>query len=449
MKIRQLELQNFRCFEHKVFEFSEQFNVLIGDNGTGKTAFSDALRLIIAVFINRLAEIREDTFCDKSRIQDSDIREVRNQIIEKKLPVKIVCKSIINDVPIEWFTIYRDSNDVYANNNYVYSDRNSTNVRSRSTSQDISPLADSLREKVNNSQNVNLPLVAYYGTGRLWTVKKEYKEYIELKNSLIGQPRFWGYTGSIDPRANLVIDWFRFEELEILLGQQSSTIHQAISNALYTCQIDNWIEMNYDSNEDTLVVKSLNGNTQHFTKLSDGVKNMIGMVADITYRAAKLNPHLGADVSKQTPGIVIIDEIDLHLHPKWQRRVVEDLKRTFPKIQFFATTHSPLIIQSLREGELIDLNNPDLLPAAEYENKYQEYITEYIMHTPNTNRNDRHQQMMETAERYYQMLENANNTSPEELEKLKTELDELIEPYSDDVAYHAFLKMERLAKLGD
>jgi hypothetical protein len=56
---------------------------------------------------------------------------------------------------------------------------------------------------------------------------------------------------------------------------------------------------------------------------------------------------------------------------------------------------------------------------------------------------------METAERYYQMLENANNTSPEELENLKIELDELIEPYSDDVAYHAFLKMKRLAKLGD
>jgi hypothetical protein len=183
--------------------------------------------------------------------------------------------------------------------------------------------------------------------------------------------------------------------------------------------------------------------------LSDGVKNMIGMVADIAYRCVTLNPQFDGEAARLTPGIVLIDEIDLHLHPKWQRRVVEDLKRTFPKIQFFATTHSSLIIQSLREGELIDLNNPDLLPAAEYENKYQEYITEYIMHTPNTNRNDRHQQMMETAERYYQMLENANNTSPEELENLKIELDELIEPYSDDVAYHAFLKMKRLAKLGD
>jgi predicted ATP-binding protein involved in virulence len=173
---------------------------------------------------------------------------------------------------------------------------------------------------------------------------------------------------------------------------------------------------------------------------------MIGMVADIAYRCVTLNPQFDGEAARLTPGIVLIDEIDLHLHPKWQRRVVEDLKRTFPKIQFFATTHSEHIVQSLRDGELIDLNNPDLIPAAEYENKNIEYITENVMHVPHPYRNDRHQQMMETAERYYQMLENANNTSPEELEKLKTELDELIEPYSDDVAYHAFLKMERLAR---
>ncbi|MEA5553138.1 AAA family ATPase [Anabaena cylindrica UHCC 0172] len=435
MKIQQLELQNFRCFEHKIFDFSDQFNVIIGDNGTGKTAFSDALRLIIGVFIYRLAEIRENTFQDKSRIQDSDIRQVRNQKIECKLPVGLFCKSIINDISIQWSTTLIEDNGAYG--------------RTPHLSPNLIQIVDSLREKVNNSQKINLPLISYYGTGRLWTIKKEYQEYIDLKYSPIGHSRFWGYTESLDPRSNLVIDWFRFEEPEILLGQQSITIHQAISNALYTCQIDNWIEMNYDSNEDTLVVKSRSGNSQHFTKLSDGVKNMLGMVADITYRAAKLNPHLGADVSKQTPGIVLIDEIDLHLHPKWQRRVVEDLKRTFPKIQFFATTHSPFIIQSLRDGELIDLNNSDLIPAAEYENKYTEYIMENVMHVPNTNRNERHQQMMNVAERYYQILENANNTSPEELEKLKTKLDELIEPYSDDVAYYAFLKMKRLAKLGE
>lgn len=426
MKILQLELQNFRCFGHKVFDFSDQFNVIIGDNGTGKTAFSDALGLIIAVFIYRLAEIRENTFQDKSQIQYSDIRQVRNQKIEWKLPVNLFCKSIINDVQIEWSTT-----------------RINSRINSINQSLNIFQFADYLREKVNNSQNINLPLVAYYGTGRLWRVKKNNQELENMRNSTTRQSRFWGYTESLDPISNLILDWFEFE---IRFGEGSVTTHPAILNALSTCQIDNWIEIKYNDREDNLVVRSLNGNSQIFNNLSDGVKNMVGMVADIAYRAAVLNPHLESEAARLTPGIVLIDEIDLHLHPKWQRRVVEDLKRTFPKIQFFATTHSEHIIQSLRDGELIDLNEPDLIPAAEYENKNIEYITENVMHVPHPYRNERYQRMMETAEKYYQMLENANNTSPEELENLKIELDELIEPYSDDVAYHAFLKMERLAR---
>ncbi|WP_413173565.1 AAA family ATPase [Anabaena azotica] len=429
MKIQQLELQNFRCFEHKVFEFSDQFNVIIGDNGTGKTSFCDALRLIIGVLIYHLPEIRENTSHNKSIIQNSDIRQVRNQTIELKFPVTLFCKSIINDVQIEWSTAYINSR-----------------INPRSQSPNILQYADSLREKVNNSQNVNLPLVAYYGTGRLWIDQQDDQKLEDMRNSPTRQSRFWGYTECFDPRSSLILNWFRFE---IIFGEGSVITHPAILNALSACQIDNWIDLKYDDREDNLVVRSLDGNSQIFNKLSDGVRNMVGMVADIAYRAAVLNPQLGSEAARLTPGIVLIDEIDLHLHPKWQRRVVEDLKRTFPKIQFFATTHSPLIIQSLREGELIDLNNPDLIPAAEYENKYQEYITEYIMHTPNTNRNERYEQMMKTAERYYQMLENANNYSSEELENLKSQLDELIEPYSNDIAYHAFLKMKRLAKLGE
>lgn len=59
---------------------------------------------------------------------------------------------------------------------------------------------------------------------------------------------------------------------------------------------------------------------------------------------------------RETPGVVLIDEIDVHLHPKWQRRVVEDLRTTFPKIQFVSTTHSPFVVQSMREEELRNLN---------------------------------------------------------------------------------------------
>ena len=96
------------------------------------------------------------------------------------------------------------------------------------------------------------------------------------------------------------------------------------------------------------------------------MRNILGLAADIGYRAAVLNPHLQRDASKLTPGIVLIDEIDLHLHPKGQRRVTDDLRRTFPNMQFIAGTHSPFIIQSLRQGELIDLAKG---PTGEYANR--------------------------------------------------------------------------------
>ena len=90
-----------------------------------------------------------------------------------------------------------------------------------------------------------------------------------------------------------------------------------------------------------------------FDTLSDGQRGLIAMVADIARRACLLNPHLDEKVLEETPGIVLIDELDLHLHPKWQRSIVKNLKQTFPKIQFIATTHSPQIIGECRPEEII------------------------------------------------------------------------------------------------
>ena len=75
--------------------------------------------------------------------------------------------------------------------------------------------------------------------------------------------------------------------------------------------------------------------------LSDGAKSILTIVADIAYRMAVLNPQLLGDVIQKTDGIVLIDEIDMHLHPSWQRRIIGSLHKTFPNVQFIFTTHSP------------------------------------------------------------------------------------------------------------
>ncbi len=81
--------------------------------------------------------------------------------------------------------------------------------------------------------------------------------------------------------------------------------------------------------------------------LSDGFRSILSMVADLAYRMVRLNPQLGEKAITNTPGVVLIDEIDMHLHPLWQQTVLLDMQRAFPQIQFIVTTHSPQVISSV------------------------------------------------------------------------------------------------------
>jgi predicted ATP-binding protein involved in virulence len=96
--------------------------------------------------------------------------------------------------------------------------------------------------------------------------------------------------------------------------------------------------------------------------------------------------------------------LELHLHPRWQREVVEKLRTSFPNIQFIATTHSPFIIQSLRPGELITLD-PD--EFGEYANRSVEDIAEHVMGVEVPQKSERYLEMMKAAEEYYRLLRDA------------------------------------------
>jgi hypothetical protein len=167
----------------------------------------------------------------------------------------------------------------------------------------------------------------------------------------------------------------------------------AIQNCVEDCS-----HVYYDIEQDDLIV-TVNGKDLPAYLLSDGQRTILAMVADIAYRAAQLNPQLERNAPQETPGIVLIDELDLHLHPNWQRKIVNTLKTTFPKIQFFASTHSPFIIQSLQPGELVDLDGRH----AEYADKSIEDIAEQQMGVPIPQRSERYLKMKAAAEEYYQV----------------------------------------------
>ncbi|MEO1075191.1 MAG: AAA family ATPase, partial [Bacteroidota bacterium] len=184
-----------------------------------------------------------------------------------------------------------------------------------------------------------------------------------------------------------------------------------------------------------------------FDLLSDGQRSMLALAGDLAMRMTRLNPSLREDSVQQTPGVVLIDELDLHLHPLWQRQIVGDLRRTFPAVQFIATTHSPFIIQSLQPGELYDLATGERPAAEEYVDQSIEDIAEDVMHTPLPQKSRRYLEMMEAAEDYYHQLE--TGAPREAVSAAKIRLDEKTMPFSDDPAFQALLALERKRSQGN
>ena len=100
-------------------------------------------------------------------------------------------------------------------------------------------------------------------------------------------------------------------------------------------------------------------------EMSDGYKNTLSMIGDIAYRMSVLNPQLGGTVLEKTPGIILIDEIDLHLHPEWQQTILKDLQNVFPEVQFIITSHAPAVINSVEIKHIRILDHGQIFMPAE------------------------------------------------------------------------------------
>jgi predicted ATP-binding protein involved in virulence len=412
--IDELSLVNFRPFERRKFQFGSNVNVLIGKNGTGKTAILDALAVAVRPLLAGLEpRASRDIHPDDARRVSYD--KGGELTIEPQSPVRVECRGIAPESQFHWEIEYPFGGD---------------------PSGGLFRFASFLAEAVRKGLDVTLPLMAYYGTGRLWRRKSQDVDIMKPGS------RLRGYAGCLDQAYDLqdVWSWFKRMELIQLQGGVELGTLAAAKRAIDSC-LDGWSNVRFDVRIGDIVAQAKDGPTLEFRMLSDGVRNMLAMVADMAYRAAILNPHLGADVVAKTPGIVLIDELDLHLHPTWQRRVLDDLRRTFPRVQFFATTHSPFIVQSLRPGELTDLDDDQ---PGDYYKRSIEDIAEGVMGVELPQRSLRWQEMKKAAEEYYRLLRERKG-SPEELAQRKARLDELIAPFSDDPAYVAFLEMEREA----
>lgn len=435
MKIKQLELKNFHGFDERVLTFSDQFTAVVGDNGSGKTAILDGLAVALGGFLSGFSGvqsryIRRDEIYRKTYIQGG------LSVTQRPGPARVSSVGTIGDQELEWARELRG-------------------IQNATTSKEAKPIisyASALQNQVNKGVPVHLPIISYYGTGRLWIQKQEREG--RLKDFRPRNDRMDGYTFCLEPASSEkhFTKWLEKMTYIELQRKQTPGVLSAVRKAVSTC-MKTWRTIEFDVDSEELRVTKEDGSILPFRLLSDGVRNMIGMVADIAHRMAMLNPALEDFVTTETAGVVLIDEIDLHLHPSWQRTIVNDLKRTFPKVQFIVTTHSPFIIQSLEEGELRrlqEIDDDEEVVRDEFVNKSIEDIAERVMQIEGVQRSEKLNEMYRAAQQYYSLLQNAKDASEERIEKLKLEMDRIESLYSSDVAYCAFLQMERLsAGLGD
>ncbi|WP_445370333.1 AAA family ATPase [Methylomonas sp. HW2-6] len=425
MKIINLNLYEFRCFNNHELEFADHFNLLIGDNGSGKTAVLDGLAIAVGAFLLGIPNIRPN---EKRHLSNEDIRyrySIMGQTVTREnseYQAMVRAKGIISGKTIKWAR-YKDV---------------------RTNRQDAKQIIETVKKLAKESTNpsILLPVIAYYGTGRLWKQLKATEKKILAPSS-----RFDGYQDCLNPASDQkrLFNWFKTQELAALQKKETRHVLEAVRNAIVEMipgAKRAWWDVDWD---EILIETEVQGKTQPmpFHLLSDGYRNMIGMVADIAYRMATLNPQLEADVIKQTEGIVLIDEIDLHLHPKWQREVVGRLLSTFPKVQFVASSHSPFIIQSLYGRDDCLLWDLEKACPINIESESIEDIAEDQQHVDMPQKSKRYLDMMAAAEAYYRRLHQVNDESDQELLQLRSRLDELSIPFSDDPAFAAQLKFER------
>lgn len=431
MRIDQLVVKNFKGFKHREFRFHPRFNLIVGVNGTGKTSLLDALSVAAGSWFLGFSG------CDTRHIRQSEV--TLSHFGEKGWEPQHPCTvEATGEVVTETLSWSRSLNTPGGRTTY-------------GEARNIKGMATRIYDSVRSGGDDSLPLISYCGTGRLWNMPREQaqvknEQKIARKEKL---SRLEGYRNNVDPRLSVaeLVRWIaRQSWITFQKGGQTKPIFDTIQKAIISC-IDGATNLGFDADLGEIIAEIAGQEKQPFNNLSDGQRCMLAMVGDIAEKAATLNPHLGNNVLEETPGVVLIDELDLHLHPKWQRRVIEDLRRTFPRIQFFATTHSPFLIQSLRSGEELVLLEGQ--PTAQLGNKSLEEIARGIMDVSNPQVSLRYGEMRDTAKQYLETLEEAAMAPDDKLAEFKKKLAESIAPYADNPAFQAILEMKRAAKLGE
>ncbi|WP_420194214.1 AAA family ATPase [Marinobacter sp. GH_1] len=327
MKLKHLTLENFRACDHLDLEIGSRLTVLLGNNGSGKTSVLDGIAIGLGAVLTHLPSVSGITFKE-----NGDIRQFNN------VAAPYVRVALTTAEGLAWDRIKR---------------RDKSKATAKATPSPLglksleAYLDEAVIDKMNAGEQYQLPMMAYYGVSRAVLqvplrrkgFPKSHTRLEALKQALEAQSSF----------KSAFIWFYNKENEENRLQREKRSFDvtlkelDAVRSAIGSVFPD--ISHPHIQVNPLRLAVTINGETLDLMQLSDGYKTLLGLVIDLSMRMGLANPHLENPLTAEA--IVMIDEVDLHLHPSWQQRVLADLLRTFPNTQFVMTTHSPFVVETL------------------------------------------------------------------------------------------------------
>ena len=435
MNLKSIKIKNYRCFKDVEIDFDNRVTLVVGKNGAGKTAILDAVAVSVGTFLLGIdGGVGRSILKDDARYEFYDLEGTIDS--QHQFPVEIEsigdCRKEEN---VKWVRSLNSENGKTTIKDAV----------------ELTSIAKKVQQQIMKGyKTLILPLISYYGTGRLYAQKKEKRNI----KSLTEFRRQVGYVDCMAAESNekLMLNWFQTQTLKSLQKQQKTGVLEppillkTVEKAICRCyerisgSKNASISFDLDTHRLMLEFETTEGDAQKFAmdEMSDGYKNTLSMIGDIAYRMAVLNPMLGEQVLERTPGIVLIDEIDLHLHPQWQQTILSDLQSIFPKIQFIVSSHAPAVINSISREKIRILDNGKIyMPSAQTYGRDANSILREVMQVSERPVDIKHRMNL-----FYAYMDEDNY---EEADKILMEIEAIVGTTDPDIAAaRTSLDLERI-----
>lgn len=358
MRFESIHLTNYRGHASLQIDFKAGFNVIVGVNGSGKTSVLKAICDALTGFTNWLS-LPHGNY---QTLSDPNVARLKGEVyqgryrFEPQYPVTVSATAdAFENASVCIWTFEKTSQVAHPQQTGT-----SPGQVWSANQQAIGPAGEQIRA------NLVLPIIAFYRANRHWNQPQPH----EMQAATARNAKTDGYTAwwdaSLDSSAlqgwviSKCLERFQMSSESGKPFDEIDSDELALVNHALGAAIEGVKGLKYDLKQKSLLVEWIADEAVRqptsFENLSDGQRAVIGLVADIARRMCVLNPQLGQEVTRSTPGVVLVDELDMHLHPRWQRILTGGLKRAFPEVQFIVASHSPQVLGELHPEEIILLH---------------------------------------------------------------------------------------------